>query len=192
MIDEDVEDFLAHYGIKGMHWGIRNSRPTSVSAETIAKREKKAKNFDKRAARAQRSLDILDTKTPRSPLHAQQMADTRQTLLNRKARAEKDAARKRAGKLTSTQRKDLAIGGAVLGLFVAAMIADNKPMRDIPKKRSGSVEDLIRQTQDEQMYSLRRMHQEGKMDKAQFEAFSKKLNERYDRKVADALRDAMT
>lgn len=27
IIDEDVDDFLAHFGVKGMRWGVRNRHP---------------------------------------------------------------------------------------------------------------------------------------------------------------------
>lgn len=27
---DEVEDFLAHYGVKGMKWGVRNSRPSGA------------------------------------------------------------------------------------------------------------------------------------------------------------------
>lgn len=29
ILDQDVEDFLAHFGVKGMHWGVRRGRPTA-------------------------------------------------------------------------------------------------------------------------------------------------------------------
>jgi ribosomal protein S18 acetylase RimI-like enzyme len=29
-VEDNPEDFLEHYGVKGMHWGVRNERPTST------------------------------------------------------------------------------------------------------------------------------------------------------------------
>lgn len=37
MSDDDVDDFLAHHGIKGMHWGIRKAEPTSSRATSEKK-----------------------------------------------------------------------------------------------------------------------------------------------------------
>lgn len=45
MIDEDVEDFLAHFGVKGMRWGVRKDRPDGVSAHTNREAKKDAKEF---------------------------------------------------------------------------------------------------------------------------------------------------
>lgn len=28
ILDEDLDAFLEHHGVKGMHWGVRKSRPT--------------------------------------------------------------------------------------------------------------------------------------------------------------------
>lgn len=52
-MDEDLDDFLAHYGVKGMKWGVRKARdktPASTSsdadskaAKTSARREKAKK-----------------------------------------------------------------------------------------------------------------------------------------------------
>ena len=32
-IDNNVEDFLSHHGIKGMSWGVQNGPPYPLSAE---------------------------------------------------------------------------------------------------------------------------------------------------------------
>jgi hypothetical protein len=37
--NEDVDEFLAHFGIKGMHWGERNS--SSKAEERVAKTDRK-------------------------------------------------------------------------------------------------------------------------------------------------------
>jgi hypothetical protein len=42
-VSEKVEDFLAHYGIRGMRWGKRNSTPKDKSTETRALRKQSAK-----------------------------------------------------------------------------------------------------------------------------------------------------
>lgn len=41
----DVEDFLAHYGVKGMKWGVRKDRPGGVSRRVDRDAQKDAKEF---------------------------------------------------------------------------------------------------------------------------------------------------
>jgi hypothetical protein len=48
--DEDVEDFLAHHGVKGMHWGVHKARPTTADIHTA------------RQAQMQRRLDYNKAK----------------------------------------------------------------------------------------------------------------------------------
>lgn len=38
-------DELSHYGVKGMRWGVRNSRPEGVSRSTNRAAKKDAKEF---------------------------------------------------------------------------------------------------------------------------------------------------
>ena len=47
MYDEDLDDFLAHYGVKGMKWGVRkaDSRPEGVSARVNRDAKKDAREF---------------------------------------------------------------------------------------------------------------------------------------------------
>lgn len=40
-----IELELAHYGVKGMRWGVRNSRPEGVSRSTNRAAKKDAKEF---------------------------------------------------------------------------------------------------------------------------------------------------
>jgi hypothetical protein len=42
---EQVEDFLAHYGVVGMKWGKRNAAPKNISSESKALRKQSAKNL---------------------------------------------------------------------------------------------------------------------------------------------------
>ncbi len=57
-------------------------------------------------------------------------------------------------------------------------------------ERAKSVTDLINDRRSTEVSSLLRMHREGKMDSEQYSNFSRILNARYDRKVADAIRNA--
>ncbi|ADD81021.1 gp023 [Rhodococcus phage ReqiPoco6] len=45
MMDEDVEDFLAHYGVKGMKWGQRKNNLAGVSVKTNRDARKDAQEF---------------------------------------------------------------------------------------------------------------------------------------------------
>lgn len=45
IIDEEVEDFLEHFGVKGMRWGVHNDRPSGVSRSTNREAGKDAKEF---------------------------------------------------------------------------------------------------------------------------------------------------
>lgn len=45
--DEDLENFLAHYGIKGMKWGVRKSQTPGVSRSTDREALKDAREFTK-------------------------------------------------------------------------------------------------------------------------------------------------
>lgn len=42
---DEVDDFLAHYGVKGMKWGVRSSRPEGVSRRTNNVARKDAEEF---------------------------------------------------------------------------------------------------------------------------------------------------
>lgn len=101
-------------------------------------------------------------------------------------------------KLTKEQRQMRNISRALIGIklvagamFLAAALSD-KRANTIPKNRSyksPSVEQVIRNTQKTQVSSLTRMHKEGKMDAEQYKNFKKILDARFDRKVADALKN---
>ena len=44
-MDDEVDEFLAHFGVKGMKWGQRTSRPDGVSARTNKDASKDAAEF---------------------------------------------------------------------------------------------------------------------------------------------------
>ena len=42
---DDVGEFLAHYGVKGMKWGVRRERPDGISSRTSREARKDASEF---------------------------------------------------------------------------------------------------------------------------------------------------
>lgn len=73
-MNEPVDDFLAHYGVKGMKWGVRRSREQLAAARektaeakktrTENKQKKKAKQARKKEVVASRSeIDVYDLTT---------------------------------------------------------------------------------------------------------------------------------
>jgi hypothetical protein len=42
----DVDDFLAHYGVKGMHWGHHKARETSGSSKKSRKQTRQERNAE--------------------------------------------------------------------------------------------------------------------------------------------------
>ena len=127
-----VEDLLAHYGKKGMHWGVVKEEKTNgkedaapitkTASSKQARRETKAQGFEIRAAKSTIRISELNNEIKQLPPGVQtaykrqglerSLKDTtkyREGLLKNA-----DAARK--GKLTSNQKK-LIIGGiAVAGI----------------------------------------------------------------------------
>lgn len=117
IIDEGV--YLAHHGIKGMRWGVRNEDRV---AKRTAKRERKAAKFDARAA--QLGVDIKAAQAKYDSSKGIRKDFARQKVQDLKAeqkQALSDAEKKRQGKLSSTQKKVL-IGASVAGTIVAAAV----------------------------------------------------------------------
>ena len=47
-MDPDVDDFLAHYGVKGMKWGVRRENKSAVKTARKAGRQKNVANLKSR------------------------------------------------------------------------------------------------------------------------------------------------
>lgn len=75
IIEEDVEDFLEHYGVKGMKWGVRKDRVSGAdrriaraevndvrkSARSAIKQHRRAgSNAERAAAQKKYQKDVLD------------------------------------------------------------------------------------------------------------------------------------
>lgn len=126
----DTEEFLSHYGIKGMRWGVVKKDDTSSGsssksaaqksrAETkTAKQETKAKKFDAKAKGIQDKINALDKQPAPTPYRKKLIRMEKQELEQDKATAVKAAKDTRDGKMTDRQKKALK-GAAIVGGIVA-------------------------------------------------------------------------
>jgi hypothetical protein len=115
----DEEDYLAHFGVKGMKWGVRREE-RAVGRQS--KREQKAQKFLAKADQIQDQIEsVKKTKVTRSGKLTAGGRRQINKLEQDKTQALKDAEAKRQGKLTDHQRK-VAIGAAAVGGIVAATV----------------------------------------------------------------------
>lgn len=128
-MEEDLEDFLAHYGVKGMKWGVRKEEKRAERAQKREERAQKTKaRREKRAGKVDVRIDAMRTRI--SELNAAEaktkwnfrkasIARDRRDVQKNMNQAIKDAKAIRAGKFTDTEKK-LLIGGAVLATAATA------------------------------------------------------------------------
>ena len=166
----DVNEFLAHYGFKGMKWGVRK--------EYYGKAYKNATK--RRAAKKLKKYGPKDRK--------------KRTLKQKQNRIDRLNIRVSAGVM--------AISAAS---YISALIIENKA-RDRAwnqqqrqedeffknwktYKPSKPVNDLINQERKTKVDAIDKTFREGFIDKDQRDKFIESMNKRYDRKVADALKN---
>lgn len=110
IIEKDVEDFLSHYGVLGMRWGVHKEQ------ERRASFERRAKKYEAKAVRIQKTIDVVKRSSGLAP----EFRDRRVSDLRRqKEQAIKDAEAKRQGKLSSVQKKRIAIAAGVATVLAA-------------------------------------------------------------------------
>lgn len=135
-----VDDFLAHYGVRGMKWGKRNdkdsgSRDAASQGPTRgerreAKRENKAKTFDNRAGKLNVTIKDLDKEIRALPPGVRTtykrsiLNNMREEHVVERDRLVKDAKSVREGRMTSTQKR-VVIGASIVAAVVATYVVQD-------------------------------------------------------------------
>ena len=108
------QEALAHYGVKGMKWGVRkDDRP--------ARSDRRAAGYDKKVARTQKEIDRIQALPKSKWSYVQKNRDSYvRDLEQYKSIQQKNADDIRAGsKLTDSQRKILIGAGVAAGVLAA-------------------------------------------------------------------------
>lgn len=138
MTDISREQALAHFGVKGMRWGVRNEDDLSPS---LTRRETKAQKFDVKAAKMDAKISDINKEIENLPpgirayYKKSALQAKRSDVENTRNRYLKDADAVRNKKLTSTQKK------VIVGSIVVAAIAGTTAYSI--GKQSGEVNSLM-------------------------------------------------
>lgn len=162
---DEVEEFLSHYGVKGMRWGV-------VKKNLRTHRAREAQRV------ADRAREVADIRPNAINNRGAQKTQARADLLKRSAE----------GKQTPQDRAKKIAKGAILAGILVLAFGPVVPKSMAPAKPSKSVVDILKKTQGEQMSSLTRTFREGHMNADQYKNFSEKLNARYARQIAEAMK----
>lgn len=137
VLEITYDDYLEHYGVKGMRWGVRRDvgpdgtigsgdGSKTIDKDKQAKRDKKSAKFRAKAEKNSATISSLEKSRDSLPkgflgayprrIYNNDIA----TLEKTRERNLKDAERAANGELTSTQRK--LVAGAAVGAVVAGTI----------------------------------------------------------------------
>lgn len=145
---ETYDDYLAHYGVKGMKWGKRKGKPKELSE----RKAKKVAKLDQRVADSKSEIVSLREQRKNSNI-VKKVGINRQIKksVERQQRDHFDSNAIKNGKLTTNQRKavKVAIGvGLIAGPDIASRannslhnIADSKRKRDAGRATASKLAD---------------------------------------------------
>jgi hypothetical protein len=117
-MSDPVEDYLAHYGVKGMRWGHRKSE--EAIAKQQGKREARAQKFEGKAAALATRMEALQmgNMSPGRIARLQELQKEHDIALA-------DAEAKRQGKLSSTQKKVI-VGASIVAALAATYVIQDQ------------------------------------------------------------------
>lgn len=157
---DDVDDFLAHYGVPGMKWGQRKASIPGVSAKTSREAKKDAKEFSKakmfygEGAGTRRKLikAKVESKAGKDPSYKKAFDQhlSNQDMAKRASQARGERKRKDVAKGTAkTARgiKNLALGtGAPVALSAVVLYAGwkNPQVRSVVTKAAKTAYSTIK------------------------------------------------
>jgi len=114
VIEQDIYDHLEHFGVKGMHWGIRKEPDRSE----FRRRAEKAKKYLDKASLLQTKISDLQVNSTGYTFQAMRNREKIQKLSIKRQHALDDAERKTQGKLSRNQKRVL-VGATVAGSLLA-------------------------------------------------------------------------
>ena len=178
IVDEEV--YLGHHGVKGMHWGVRNFINTQKKRRLNKYGDKSVKPLTKAQKQARSDRRIQRARIAGVSV----LLGTYVTLNILAANANRKASETRFKDAFDEERFKDAFRNARRGGFGGGGSTGRARAAASAARGERAVKDIINSERASQAASLLRMHQEGKMDAQQHAAFLKKLNLRYDRKIA--------
>jgi len=125
MTEEAVDEFLAHYGVKGMHWGVRkeekssSSTPSQSRLKTRLSRPERIKKFEAREKQAQTAINKLEAKQPRTRYGKKVVREQIAELKNDRNEQRRNIKAAKEGKFTERERKRL-VGASATAAILAA------------------------------------------------------------------------
>lgn len=117
------DDYLMHYGVKGMKWGVRKAEK---KAAREVKRQAKSDKIRKKASAVDANISDINKQMKalppglRSVFKRSSLNSDKQALTKQRDQLNKDADRAAKGKLTSNQRK-LVAGAVVVGAIAGGV-----------------------------------------------------------------------